>query len=164
MDRLMKKYGYVPDKEKIDRSLEMIASGLDNVVSEQVLKDCFSMMDLTSLKTDDTRSSVARLVEKVNAFNDAFPGYPLPASVCVYPDFADVVRDTRSTDGLHVTVVAACFPSSQSFLEVKLKECEMAELEGALPVLLPTNILRAETAAVYSASAIQIFLNDFRNS
>ena len=44
------------------------------------------------------------------------------------------------------------------------KECEMAELEGALPVLLPTNILRAETAAVYSASAIQIFLNDFRNS
>lgn len=44
------------------------------------------------------------------------------------------------------------------------KECEMAELEGALPVLLPTNILRAETATVYSASAIQIFLNDFRNS
>ena len=44
------------------------------------------------------------------------------------------------------------------------KECEMAELEGVLPVLLPTNILRAETAAVYSASAIQIFLNDFRNS
>lgn len=131
MDRLMKKYGYVPDKEKIDRSLEMIASGLDNVVSEQVLKDCFSMMDLTSLKTDDTRSSVARLVEKVNAFNDAFPGYPLPASVCVYPDFADVVRDTRSTDDLHVTVVAACFPSSQSFLEVKLKECEMAVRHGA---------------------------------
>ena len=39
MDSLLKKYGYFPDNEKINRSLEMIASGLDNLVSEQVLKD-----------------------------------------------------------------------------------------------------------------------------
>ena len=39
-------------------------------------------------------------------------------------------------------------------------ECERAELEAAHPVLLPTNILRAETAAVYTASAIQIFLHN----
>lgn len=40
------------------------------------------------------------------------------------------------------------------------RECESAEHEAALPVLLPTNILRAETAAVYAASAIQTLLNE----
>ncbi len=38
-------------------------------------------------------------------------------------------------------------------------ECERAEAEAVLPVLLPTNILRAETAAVYTASALQIILD-----
>ena len=88
MDSLLKKYGYFPDNEKINRSLEMIASGLDNLVSEQVLKDCFSMMDLTSLKTEDTKTSIAKLVRKVNDLNRSYPDVPLPASVCVYPDFA----------------------------------------------------------------------------
>lgn len=131
MDSLLKKYGYFPDNEKINRSLEMIASGLDNLVSEQVLKDCFSMMDLTSLKTEDTKTSIAKLVRKVNDLNRSYPDVPLPASVCVYPDFASVVRDERASDGLHATVVAACFPSSQSFLEVKLRECELAVENGA---------------------------------
>ena len=40
------------------------------------------------------------------------------------------------------------------------RECESAEHEAALPVLLPTNILRAETATVYAASAIQTLLNE----
>jgi deoxyribose-phosphate aldolase len=31
----------------------------------------------------------------------------------------------------NITVVSACFPSSQSFLEVKLKECEIAVEQGA---------------------------------
>ena len=31
----------------------------------------------------------------------------------------------------NITVVSACFPSSQSFLEVKLKECELAVEQGA---------------------------------
>lgn len=128
---LLKKYGYVPDKMKIDHALEMIAANLDNVVSEHVLKECFSVMDLTSLKTDDTRQSIARLTEKVNEFRNSFPAYPLPASICVYPNFASTVKSVRATDEVHVTVVAACFPSSQSFLEVKLRECELAVEAGA---------------------------------
>ena len=56
------KYGYTPDQEAMGRSLELIASNLDKVASEQVYKDCFSMMDLTTLKTDDTPASVTKLV------------------------------------------------------------------------------------------------------
>ena len=129
MDYLTK-YGYAPDQEAIARALEIIAANLENVASEQVYKDCFSMMDLTTLKTDDTPASVEKLVGKVNAFNETYPDWPLPASVCVYSNFAKTVKEARKKD-FNITVVSACFPSSQSFLEVKLKECEMAVEQGA---------------------------------
>ena len=128
---LAAKYGYAPEKEAIARHLELIASGLDQVVSNEVLKECFSIMDLTTLSPKDTPASVKKLVEKVNSFAVDYPNYPLPASVCVYPNFASVVRKTRKNPKVHVTTVAGCFPSSQSFLEVKLREIELAVREGA---------------------------------
>ena len=103
---------------------------MEQVVSNEVLKECFSIMDLTTLSPKDTPSSVRKLVEKVNSFAADYPAYPLPASVCVYPNFASVVRKTRKNPNLHVTTVAGCFPSSQSFLEVKLREIELAVREG----------------------------------
>lgn len=141
----LEKYAYAPDQEKMGRALEMIASNLENMGSEQVYKDCFSMMDLTTLKTDDTPASVAKLVGKVNAFNETYPQWPLPASVCVYSNFARTVAQERKCD-FNITVVSACFPSSQSFLEVKLKECEMAVGQGAdeVDIVLALNKFLAE--------------------
>ena len=131
MTDLLKKYDYAPDKVAIDHALEIIAKNADSVMSQDVMKECLSMIDLTSLKTEDTPASITKLVEKVNAFHESFPGYSLPASICVYPNFAGVVKAAKKCDDVHVTVVSACFPSSQSFLEVKLKECEMAVCNGA---------------------------------
>lgn len=147
----LEKYGYAPDREKIDRALGMIAANLESISSEQVYRDCFSMMDLTTLKTDDTPASVTKLVEKVNAFQQTRPDWPLPASVCVYPNFAATVKGARRCD-FNITVVSACFPSSQSFLEVKLKECEMAVEQGAdeVDIVLALNAFLAhdhETAS-----------------
>ena len=150
MDYLVK-YGYAPDQETMGRALEMIAANLEAVASEQVYKDCFSMMDLTTLKTDDTPASVTKLVDKVNAFGTSYPEWPLPASICVYPNFAAVVDKARKCD-VNITVVSACFPSSQSFLEVKLRECELAVEQGAdeVDIVLALNSFLAgdyETAA-----------------
>jgi deoxyribose-phosphate aldolase len=147
----LKKYGYAPSTEAIGRSLEILAANLDKIASESVYKECFSMMDLTTLKTDDTPASVLKLVNKVNAFQLSRPEWPLPASVCVYPNFAAVVKNARECD-FNITVVSACFPSSQSFLEVKLKECEMAVEQGAdeVDIVLALNAFLAgdyETAA-----------------
>ena len=141
----LEKYAYAPDQEKMGRALEIIASNLENVASEQVYKECFSMMDLTTLKTDDTPASVTKLVGKVNAFNETYPQWPLPASVCVYSNFARTVAQERKCD-FNITVVSACFPSSQSFLEVKLKECEMAVEQGAdeVDIVLSLNKFLAE--------------------
>ena len=154
MTDFLTKYGYAPDQEAMNRALELIASNLENIASEQVYKDCFSMMDLTTLKTDDTPASVTKLVDKVNAFNESYPEWPLPASLCVYPNFAAVVNNARKCD-VNITVVSACFPSSQSFLEVKLKECELAVEQGAdeVDIVLALN---AFLAGDYEAAAEEI--------
>ena len=131
MTDYLKRYGYTPDIEEINRSLAIISESRDSFISEEVLKECFSMMDLTSLKTQDTEKSITRLVEKVNTFRDSYPTYPNPASICVFSNFAGTVKAAKTADDVHVTVVSACFPSSQSFIEVKLKECEMAVRQGA---------------------------------
>ena len=128
---LYKKYGYAPDKEAIDRSLEIIAENVDKAVSPEVLKTCFSIMDMTTLRPNDTPSSVKKFVTKINDFYKEYPDYPLPASICVYPNFASVVRDTRCSPELHVTTVSTCFPSTQSFLDVKLLETRHAIENGA---------------------------------
>ena len=146
MAELFNKYGYAPDKEAIDRSLGIIARNLENAVSPQVLKDCFSIIDLTSLRNQDTVASIVKLTEKVTAFHKAYPDYPLPASVCVYPNFASVVKAHRCSPELHVTTVAGCFPTSQSFLEVKMHECEKAVQEGAdeIDIVLALNAFLAD--------------------
>ena len=139
MAELFKKYGYAPDKEAIDANLQTLSSKLEEIASKEVFLTCFSAMDLTTLKTNDTCEGVEKLVNKVNAFKKAYPSYPLPASVCVYSNFAKVVSTTRQTPELHTTCVSACFPSSQSFLPVKLLECEMAVKDGAdeIDIVLP---------------------------
>ena len=154
MAEYLTKYGYAPDQESMGRALEMIAANLESVASEQVYKECFSMMDLTTLKTDDTPESVLKLVNKVNSFNQSYPEWPLPASICVYSNFAATVKEARTCD-FNITVVSACFPSSQSFLEVKLRECELAVEQGAdeVDIVLALN---AFLAGDYEAAAEEI--------
>lgn len=131
MESLFAKYGYTPDKESISKRLDAIAANIDNVTSPEVLKNCMALMDLTTLHTEDSPESVKKLVGKVNSFMNDYPEYPLPASICVFPNLASVVRENLATSDVHVTAVAGCFPTSQSFIEVKVKECEMAVEAGA---------------------------------
>ena len=154
MAEYLTKYGYAPDQEAMGRALELIAANLENLASELVYKECFSMMDLTTLKTDDTPESVLKLVNKVNSFNQSYPEWPLPASICVYSNFAATVKEARTCD-FNITVVSACFPSSQSFLEVKLRECELAVEQGAdeVDIVLALN---AFLAGNYEAAAEEI--------
>ena len=141
----MEKYGYTPQMEEIDGAIANISANVDGFMTEEVLKNCFSMLDLTSLKTNDTENSIAALVGKVNAFRESFPTWPLPASICVYPNFASTVKLVRKED-FHITVVSACFPSSQSFLEVKLLECRKAVEAGAdeVDIVLALNAFLSE--------------------
>ncbi|MDO5443122.1 MAG: deoxyribose-phosphate aldolase [Bacteroidia bacterium] len=145
MGILCGKYGYTPDSEDIDSRLRNIAANIDDFKSPEVLKECFALMDVTTLHTDDTEASVIRMVEKVNALRTDYPDYPMPASICVFPNFASTVASHRADPSVHVTTVSGCFPSSQSFLEVKVRECELAVEEGAdeVDIVLALNSFKA---------------------
>ena len=152
---LLNKYGYALSGEEIASRIKTVEDNLPETAAPEVLKLCFSIMDLTTLRSNDTRASVKALVEKANGVREAFPGYPLPASICVYPNFASVVRDVRCCPELHVTTVAACFPSSQSFLDVKVQECRLAVRDGAdeIDIVLALNHF---LAGEYDAAAEEI--------
>ena len=99
--------------------------------NRDIYKAVLGMIDLTSLNGTDTYGKIASMTEKVNRFHDSFPDWPLPASICVYPNFAATVARTRIDPEVHVTVVGGCFPASQSPLPVKILECTTAVADGA---------------------------------
>lgn len=145
MGNLFEKYGFTPDAEAMDRSLSGLAANLEPMMSPDILKTCFSLMDLTTLRSNDTPAYVEKFTQKVAVYHQTYPDSPLPASICVYPNFTEIVRLNRCSPEIHVTAVAACFPTAQSFLEVKLKECEMAVEAGAdeIDIVLALNAFLA---------------------
>lgn len=155
MNSYLSKYLYTPDLAAIENGIKGIVDNLDDMASPDILKKCFSFMDLTTLHPNDTVASVKNLVGKVTTLTREYPDYPLPASVCVFSNFASVVRDCRVSPELHVTAVSGCFPASQSFLEVKVRECELAVENGAdeIDIVLALN---AFMAGDYDAASAEI--------
>ncbi|MFT3751466.1 MAG: deoxyribose-phosphate aldolase [Paludibacter sp.] len=92
-----------------------------------------SQIDLTSLNGTDTQAEIISMVEKVNDFKTAFPTLPNVAAICVYPSLVSVVRD-HLTENVGIASVAAGFPASQTFIEVKVAEAAMAVMEGATEI------------------------------
>ncbi|WP_321334003.1 deoxyribose-phosphate aldolase [uncultured Bacteroides sp.] len=99
--------------------------------TEEVKKLLFNCIDLTTLNTTDSDESVMRFTEKVNKFDEEFPDLKNVAAICVYPNFAQVVKDTLEVEDVNIACVSAGFPSSQTFIEVKVAETAMAIMEGA---------------------------------
>lgn len=125
---------------------DRIQFDLDGVVEKEIkqaycpenLEFCLSCIDYTTLKVTDTEESVkvfvADLLKKIkkNASREV-------AAVCVFPNFASIVREGLSGTEIKTAVVAGCFPFSQTFTEMKLAECKMAIGAGAeeVDVVIP---------------------------
>ena len=107
--------------------------------TEEVKKFLFNCIDLTTLNTTDSDESVMRFTEKVNRFDDEFPDLKNVAAICVYPNFAQVVKDTLEVEGINIACVSGGFPSSQTFTEVKIAETAMALAYGAdeIDIVIP---------------------------
>lgn len=107
--------------------------------TEEVKKFLFNCIDLTTLNTTDSDESVMRFTEKVNRFDDEFPDLKNVAAICVYPNFAQVVKDTLEVEGINIACVSGGFPSSQTFTEIKIAETAMALADGAdeIDIVIP---------------------------
>lgn len=97
----------------------------------EVKKFLFHCIDLTTLNSTDSDESVMRFTQRVNRFDEEHPDLPNVAAICVYPNFAEVVNDTLEVEGVNIACVSAGFPSSQTFIEVKVAETAMALMDGA---------------------------------
>lgn len=97
----------------------------------EIKKFLFNCIDLTTLNSTDSDESVMRFTEKVNKFDEEFPDLKNVAAICVYPNFAQVVKDTLEVENVNIACVSAGFPSSQTFIEVKVAETALAIADGA---------------------------------
>lgn len=113
------------------RVAELIEKKVPENNTEEVKKFLFNCIDLTTLNTTDSDESVMRFTEKVNKFDDEFPDLKNVAAICVYPNFADIVKNTLEVDGVNIACVSGGFPSSQTFIEVKVAETALAIADGA---------------------------------
>ena len=84
----------------------------------EVWKQCLHSIDLTTLNGDDTTEKVETMAQRVNEFEDHFPNVPNVAAMCVYPALVQTASDTL-TEPIGIAAVAAGFPASQTFIEIK---------------------------------------------
>ncbi len=122
----------ITDDNAIKNAVEEILSKhLTENLNIDVYKTLFNCMDLTTLSTTDSPSSVADFVEKVNKFDEEYPELPNVAAICVYPNFAQVVRTVLDVSSVKIACVSGSFPTAQSFPEVKITETALAVADGA---------------------------------
>ena len=99
-----------------------------------VKKFLLGSVELTSLHTTDTEEEILALTESVNRFENEYPDLPHVATICVFPAFTELVSNSLEIDGVEITNVCGNFPSSQSRMEVKVAETQLAIADGATEI------------------------------
>ena len=122
---------HLNDEEIAAKVAQLIEEKAPANHTEAVKKFLFNCIDLTTLNSTDSDTSVMRFVQNVNRFEETYPDLKNVAAICVYPYFAEVVKDTLEVEEVKIACVSAGFPSSQTFIEVKVAETAMALMEGA---------------------------------
>ena len=130
---------HLHDDEVMGKVDALIGKHLDENNTLEVKKLMFNCIDLTTLKCTDTEESVMKFTEKVNELVDRYPDLNNVAAICVYPNMAEIVNDTLEADNVNIACVSGGFPSSQTFMEVKVAETAMALHTGAneIDIVIP---------------------------
>lgn len=130
---------HIHDDEVMTKVDALIGKHLDENDNSEVKKQLFHCIDLTTLKCTDSEESVMKFTEKVNEFVDKYPELDNVAAICVYPNMAEIVSDTLEADNVKIACVSGGFPSSQTFMEVKVAETAMAIHTGAeeIDIVMP---------------------------
>lgn len=128
------------DKEVIKADLEKIYEKIPELRTQEIYTKIFNCIDLTTLNTTDSQESVTGFVQRVNDFDNEYPQYPNVAAVCVFSNFAGLVRSDLEVTGVKIAVVAGGFPSGQTFTAVKVADVALAVGEGADEVDVVMNL------------------------
>lgn len=134
-EQALKKYNTnLNDDEVRETVKKLIEEKVHTNDTPEVKKFLFGSIELTSLKCTDSDESIMAFTEKVNLFDTQYADLPHVATICVYPCFAQVVRDTLEVEGVEIACVSGSFPSSQALIEVKVAETALAVKDGATEI------------------------------
>lgn len=139
-DEMLKNYNLdITDEEVKAAVKKIISEKVPENDNNEVKKFLLGSVELTSLRTTDTEEEILAMVEKVNKFASEYPNLPHVGAVCAYPCFTKLIADSLEVDGVDITNVTGCFPSSQALLEVKTIETALAVKDGAtqIDIVLP---------------------------
>lgn len=124
----------IDDNAVRDAVRNIIAEKVSANDTIEVKKFLFGSIELTTLKTTDSDTSVLAFTERLNDFDNQYPDMPHVATVCVYPCFANTVAESLEVDGVEIACVSGAFPSSQARIEVKIAETSLAVADGATEI------------------------------
>lgn len=146
-EQAFKKYDLNVDEKAVDEAVKkIIAEKVPENDNVEVKKFLLGSVELTSLHTTDTDESILAMTEKVNKFDNEYPSLPHVAAICVYPRFTELVAQSLEVDGVEITNVTGNFPSSQSRMEVKVAETQLAIADGAtnIDIVMPVGKFLSE--------------------
>ena len=127
----LRNFGPAPTADEVSALLEKIGPQARRNCRTEVYKRCFGCIDLTSLGATDSRRSIGEFTRKAIELPRHFPEAGSVASICVYPVFVETVGLAAGDSKMVITSVSGGFPSSQTYLEVKMLETAMAIENGA---------------------------------
>lgn len=128
----LKEYGPGEDDRVVSFETQALLASVDPGLYTSInLERIFGLLDLTTLNSDDNDGTARQFTGRLNGFQQVFPGITGVAAICVYPSLVEEVRKTLTAPGVKIAAVGAGFPSSQTFLSVKLAECELLVKKGA---------------------------------
>ena len=151
----LNEYIPAPTAEDVASTVATIRDAAAANQNAEVYKFCLSAIDLTTLSCCDSEESVEAMARRAAEFEMDYPHLQNVASICVYPPFVETVGLNIDGTPLRITSVAGGFPSSQTFLEVKMLEVAMAIENGADEVDVVVNVGKILTGA-YDEAANEI--------
>ena len=151
----LNEYVAAPSVEEVAREAAALREAAAENHNADVYRFCYSAIDLTTLSCNDSTASVSAFAERCMEFYTAYPHIPNVASICIYPSFVETVGLVVDGSPMRITAVAGGFPSSQTFLEVKMLEAAMAIENGADEIDIVLNAGKMLTGA-YDEAANEI--------
>ena len=148
----LSEYNAAPTQEQVASEVAALRAAATANYNPEVYKFCYSAIDLTTLSPCDCEASVAAFARRAAEFTMDYPHLENVASICVYPPFVETVGLEIDATPLRITSVAGGFPSSQTFLEVKMLEVAMAIENGADEVDVVLNVGKILSGALDEAA------------
>ena len=124
-------YAPAPTSDEVAQAVSAAMQATGKNCITEVYRFLLSAIDLTTLSCTDSEQSVAAMARRAAEFDIDYPHLQNVASICVYPPFVETAGLAIDGTSLKITAVAGGFPSSQTFLEVKMLEVAMAIENGA---------------------------------